>query len=180
MGLLKNLSDILKVVAPIAITGATVNQWMNNKQREISNNRTSGLISLACEVGGMDNETWKLVSAGLEMKALHNSDYEFLKNFCNYVVQIEVGKFKQLLTLNPSESSILLTDTFFRCSIEEQCVYLGLLQSRSTDMKASYLLNHLIDASKRSVSTTSRNQISRAYSEGSFNKVWLEFNVYEK
>lgn len=183
MGLLKNLGDILKVVAPIAITGASVNNWINNKQREITSNRISGLISLACEVGGMDNETWKLVSAGLEMKVLHNSDYEFLKNYCNYVVQIEVGKFKHLLALNPSESSILLKDSFFRCSVEEQCVYLGLLQSRSADMKASYLLNHLIDASKNNVSTSNRNQISqdtRVYPEGNFNKVWLEFNVHQK
>lgn len=182
MGLLKNLGDILKVVAPIAITGASVNQWMNNKQREIANSRTTGLISLACEVGRMDNETWKLVSAGLEMKALHNSDYVFLKNYCNYVVQIEVGKFKQLLTFNPSESSVLLKDSFFRCSVEEQCVYLGLLQSRSTDMKASYLLNNLIDASKSGVSTNNTNQINqrRVYPEGKFNRVWLEFNVQQK
>lgn len=182
MGLLKDLGNIIKVVAPIAITGASVNQWMNNKQQEIANNRIAGLISLACEVGRMDNDTWKLVSTGLEFKALHNSDYEFLKNYCNYVVQIEVGKFKQLLTLSHSESSVLLKDTFFRCSVEEQCVYLGLLQSRSTDMKASYLLNYLIDASKSGVSTSNRNQLNqrRAYPEGIFNRVWLEFNVQAK
>lgn len=181
MGLLKNLGDFLKVAAPIVITGASVNHWINNKQREITNNRNAGLINLACEVGGMDNDTWELVSAGLEMKALNDSSYEFLKNYCNYVVQIEVGKFRQLLALNPAESSFLLKDSFFRCSVEEQCIYVGLLKSRSTDMKASYLLNYLIDASKSGVSTNNRNQVNqrRTYPEGRFNKVWLEFNVQQ-
>ena len=146
MNLLNKISNALETYGPTIIAVGAVNNWINNKNNEISypNDKILPMITIAREVGNMDGETWKVVSGALEMKVLYNNGYEFLRNFCYTVVNIEVGKLKQLLSLNISESSILFHSVFFGSSIEEQCAYIGLLQSRSHDIKADYLLKYII------------------------------------
>lgn len=169
--------DNLKVFVDTVVTLKTidnVNTWINEKARQIANPQTkiTGLIDIAYNVGIMDNDTWKAFSAGLEMKSF-NSDFQYIKDYCNYVVRLETGKFRQLLSLSSQEAAFLLIDDFQRSSnAEEQCAYLGLLKSRSQDVKASYILNQLID-------TLNNQRTIQTRPSGFIESVWTAHNIFQ-
>lgn len=163
----------------VAVTSAAVyhgNAWINSQAERITNNQTrvNAMIDIAFQVGQMDNDTWNALHTGLLAKSINNTSVGVLKDYCTYVVSIEIGELRQLMNLNIDEGTRILLNIFQQGNVSSQCAYLGLLKAKSSNVKASYMLNNLIDARNRSVPKAIGQQLPI----GKFNRIWLEFNVY--
>ncbi len=161
-----------------AITAGAIyqgNSWINNQAERINNESTQvkAMIEVAHEIASIDGDTWNALHTGLLAKSINNSKVELLKNYCIHVVNIETGHLNQILKMNLNEGTSILLDIFQRGTLYDQCAYLGILKAYGNNVKASYLLNNLID--NRNQST---NYVGRAQASGAFNKIWLEFNLY--
>lgn len=180
MSLSNNLLNILKTgIALAQIYDA--NNWIEEKANQISNNnqRVSGLVDIAYHVGYMNDDTWQKFIAGLSLKASMDKSYQEMRMYCNHVVNLEVGKFSQLIQLPVSEGQAIVRNIFSHGNIYDQCAYFGLLMAKS---ERNLMASQLYDFAQRLLTSNSAprqisNSPSAAY--GKINNITLNLDVFQ-
>lgn len=172
---LKNLGKLLDV----AVTAGLVyqgNEWINEKSRLISNQSTklNTMVDIGFHIGQMDQDTWNTYYSALLAKSINNPKVALLKDYSAHVVNIESGRFNQLLSMNVRDATDIALDLFEKGTVSDQCAILGLLKAYSNNVKAGYILNNLVDGFNR------QKSIQKQVASGKINKTWLEYNVYHE
>ena len=184
MSWMNNLQKIIETGMAIS-TVYEANKWIEEKASQLGreNQRIAALVDIACHVGYMDNDTWQTFIAGLGLKATLNDNYSEMKTYCDYVVQIEVGKYAQLTRLPLRQAKELLADILLRGALYERCAYLGLLMAKSQNHLISSQLYKHAQGVLTANSTSQRRTISnRANSSpaGKINNVTLNLDQYSE
>lgn len=180
---MKNLLNIVETGIAIS-TVYEANKWIEEKanQLRIDNQRVGALVDIACHVGYMDNDTWQTFIAGLGIKATLNDTYNEMKMYCDYVVQIEIGKYVQLTRLPIYQAKDTLSDILLRGDLYEKCAFLGLLMAKSqTHLISSQLYRHAQDVLNDNSSGQHRKISNETYRSptGRINNVSFNLDQYE-
>ncbi len=138
-----NWGKVLDVALDAGATVAKTELWVNEKIRELSDNRTQNqaLVEIAYEVAKMDNDAWQYLRLHLDIKAGKNETAGFMLKYCNYVVNLESSKIKGLLAANVNEAFEALQFDFRNgMDVFEMAAHYGILAAYGeTSPKANSL-----------------------------------------
>jgi len=156
------------------------NKWIELKATELQSKNTnvSAQVDIAYHIGYMDNETWKKFSAGLALKVLSNKKFAEMKNYCDFVVALEVGKYKHLTSLPIGEGMEILGHVLNTAPMYEKCAYIGLLMAKSqNDIKANQLYHYSQKLLTHGLHSPSPPMLNATYSNASPSGKILEFKL---
>lgn len=138
----KLLSTALEV--GVALKGVSdIDTWLNEKIKEISYDDTyvQALIEMAYEVAQMDAQGWDYLYTHLKIKAINNDKTNFILSYCNYVVNLENGTIKSLLSYSINDAWQMLSFNIQNMETYEIAAHYGILKAYAQrDVKAQTLI----------------------------------------
>jgi hypothetical protein len=103
------------------------------------------LVDIAQRIGRTGAAMWRQFFHDLQQRSIEDKELNYFKIYCRFVVDVEEGKFHQLLTLPPDHAFPLAERLLGRVSLEEKCIYVGLLKSKDQSSCATEVLSRLVE-----------------------------------
>lgn len=122
---------------------ADIDEWLDEKIGELrAGKHAEAYIEMAYEVAQMDNDAWQYLIGHLKVKALNNNNAEHIFQYCNFVVNLENTKVRELLSYSIADATEVLAYNLRGMEIHEAAAYYGVLKAYAqNNMKANAILN---------------------------------------